>query len=71
MGEFETALRGQIAEALRRLDLAQRARLDYEAHLHAARIRDLLDVARRHDIDTAVWVDTDLLASADLGHSHR
>ncbi|WP_436498366.1 hypothetical protein [Actinokineospora sp. HUAS TT18] len=71
MGEFETALRAQVAQAVDRLGLARTARHDYEAHLHAARVRDLLDVAARHDIDTTGWADAGLLADADLGHSQR
>jgi hypothetical protein len=67
MSEFETALRRQVDTARQALAAATRARHDYEAHLHAARIRDLLDLAARHGIDTSAWVDPALLESASLG----
>nr|WP_042190983.1 hypothetical protein [Kibdelosporangium sp. MJ126-NF4]CTQ96989.1 hypothetical protein [Kibdelosporangium sp. MJ126-NF4] len=66
MSEFETVLRRQVADGLTTLDKARQAGLDYEAHLHGARIRDLLDVAARHGIDTGGWVNPAVLESATL-----
>ncbi|PXY17001.1 hypothetical protein [Prauserella muralis] len=67
MSEFEAVLRGQVADGLKTLDQARRAGHDYEVHLHGARIRDLLDMAARHGIDTGEWVDPAVLESATLG----
>ena len=41
---------------------------DYEIHLHSARIRDLLDRAAQHGVDTRDWVDPALLENSGLGH---
>ncbi|GAB3900157.1 hypothetical protein ACFQ1S_30470 [Kibdelosporangium lantanae] len=68
MNEFETVLRSQIDGARRTLDAARRAGHDYEVHLHAARIGDLLDMAAKHGIDTGDWVDPALLDAATLGN---
>lgn len=68
MSEFETVLRSQIDGARRTLDEARQVGHDYEAHLHAARIRDLLDMAANHEIDTRDWVDPALLDAATLGN---
>ena len=67
MSEFERALRSQVDEATRTLEVARQAGHDYEVHLHGARIRDLLDLAATHGIDTSDWVDPALLESASLG----
>lgn len=67
MGEFKTELRSKVVEAERTLATAQQAGHEYEVHLHGARIRDLLDLAGRHGIDTRDWVDHALLDSASLG----
>ncbi|GLZ27896.1 hypothetical protein Lesp02_00860 [Lentzea sp. NBRC 105346] len=56
MNEFESTLRNKISEAVLTLGEAQQAGHEYEIHLHGARIRDLLDVAERHGIDTSGWV---------------
>jgi hypothetical protein len=66
MSGFETTLRAQVAEVWQKLAVAQRAGLEYEAHLHAARIQDLLDLGARHGVDTGAWVDPALLESASL-----
>ena len=66
MSEFETELRNKVAEAGRTLGEAQRAGHDYEIHLHGARIRDLLDLAERHGLDTTDWIDPALLQNAGL-----
>jgi hypothetical protein len=68
MDEFEVELRGKVAEAEMTLGRARRAGHDYEIHLHGARIRDLLDLAARHDIDTEGWIDSTLLENSALGH---
>jgi hypothetical protein len=65
---FETTLREQVAAVRRKLVVAQQAELEYEAHLHAARIQDLLDLGARHGIDTSAWVDPAQLGSASLAH---
>lgn len=67
MSEFERALRDQVDEAVQTLSVARQAGHDYEVHLHGARIRDLLDLAATHGIDTSDWVDQALLESATLG----
>lgn len=67
MSEFETVLRSQVEEGLKTLAVAREAGHDYEVHLHGSRIRDLLDLAARHEIDTSDWVDSAVLESAILG----
>jgi hypothetical protein len=64
MSVFETVLRSQLDESLGKLDVARQAGHDYEVHLHGARIRDLLDRAAQHGIDTSNWVDQAMLDSA-------
>ncbi|MBW4716783.1 hypothetical protein [Saccharothrix obliqua] len=61
MSEFETVLHDQVSVRLTALDEARRAGLEHEIHLHSARIKDLLDVAARHDIDVTGWVAADAL----------
>lgn len=61
MNELESALRDKITEAGRTLTEARQAGHDHEIHLHSSRIRDLLDVAHRHDIDTREWIDPESL----------
>lgn len=65
--EFEAALRSKVAEAEKTLNQAREAGHDYEIHLHGARIRDLLDLAARHGIDTTRWIDPALLENSGLG----
>ena len=67
MSEFETALHSQIEQSRRALTAARQVGHDYEVHPHAARIRDLLELATKHGIDTSDWVDPALLESATLG----
>lgn len=57
MNEFTTVLRGQVDQAKRAMTTAKEARHDREVDLHVARIRDLLDMAARHGVDTSDWVD--------------
>jgi hypothetical protein len=66
MSEFETELRNKVAEAGQTLAQALVAGHDYEVHLHSARIRDLLDRAAQHGIDTRDWIDPALLQSSGL-----
>jgi len=66
MSEFETELRNKVAEAEETLREALRAGHDYEIHLHGARIRDLLDRAAQHGIDTADWIAPALLENSGL-----
>jgi hypothetical protein len=67
MSEFERALHSQVDQAQQALGTARQAGHDYEVHLHAARIQDLLDLAATHGIDTGDWIDPALLESATLG----
>lgn len=67
MSEFEAELRTKVAEAEQTLNEARQAGHDYEIHLHTARIRDLLDLATRHGIDTAGWIPPALLENSGSG----
>ncbi|SDM33068.1 hypothetical protein [Allokutzneria albata] len=66
MSEFGTTLRSQVEQRFAALVVARDAGHDYEVHLHGARIRDLLEMAARHGVDTRGWVDPAVLDSADL-----
>ncbi|RSD09184.1 hypothetical protein [Amycolatopsis eburnea] len=57
MSEFVSVLRERVAGALDALNAARDAGLDREVELHVARVRDLLELAGRHDVDTTGWVD--------------
>ncbi|GAB3357470.1 MULTISPECIES: hypothetical protein [Amycolatopsis] len=57
MSEFVTVLRGRVQGAQQKLATAREAGHDYEIYLHIARIKDLLDLAERHGIDTTDWID--------------
>ena len=59
-------LHTQIEAAQHNLVLATGAGLPYEAHLHRARLKDLMDSAARHGIDVTAWVDHSLLLSLAL-----
>lgn len=59
-------LRRQIETVQHNLVLAREAGLLYEAHLHHARLQDLIDIAARHNIDTSTWVDRGLIAPTAL-----
>jgi hypothetical protein len=61
---FEAALREGIQQAQDGLRQARREGSSYEESVHAARLLDLLDRARTHGIDTAGWVDPELLSAA-------
>ena len=66
IGELHT----QIVTCQHSLALAQQAGLSYEAHLHRARLEDLMDMAARHGIDVSAWIDPsmqpDTVASYDV-----
>ncbi|NUT48831.1 MAG: hypothetical protein HOV94_16215 [Saccharothrix sp.] len=57
MNEFEATLRDEVDRTRRNLAAAEAGGLEHEVHLHTARVRDLLDIAGRHGIDTAGWAD--------------
>lgn len=57
MSEFTAVLRSRVQDTQLKLAAAQEAGHDYEIYLHVARIKDLLDMAQRHGIDTATWID--------------
>ena len=69
MNEFTAVLRVQVDQATQAMATAKEARHDYEVQRHVARIRDLLDMAARHGIDTSDWVDPATLDHATLGAS--
>jgi hypothetical protein len=66
MSEFVTVLRGRIQGTQKKLTAAREAGHDYEIYLHIARIKDLLDLAERHGIDTTAWIDPAELTTAEL-----
>jgi hypothetical protein len=66
MSEFVTALRGRVQGAQEKLATAREAGHDYEVYLHIARIKDLLDLARRHGIDTTGWIDPADLTTTEV-----
>lgn len=65
MSEFVTVLRGRIQGTHVKLAAARAAEHDYESYQHLARIKDLLDMAERHGIDTTAWIDPAELATAE------
>jgi len=66
MSEFVTVLQGRVQGAQEKLAAAREARHDFEIDLHLARIKDLLDLAGRHGVDTTHWVDPAVLTPAML-----
>lgn len=66
MNEFVTVLRGRVQGAQEELAAAREAEHDYEIYLHIARIKDLLDLAERHGIDTTDWIDPADLTTAEV-----
>lgn len=54
-------LRAQMEMTQHNLVLAETAGLPYEAHLHRARLEDLMEMAARHGIDVTAWADRSLL----------
>jgi len=57
VGEFLSELRRGIGEAQAAAVAAADAGHPYEAYLHRVRLAELLDLAVRHDIDTAALVE--------------
>jgi len=68
MSEFRTQLRGRVEEAQTAVRTAWRAGNEDEADRYAARLAELLELAGRHGVDTAGWVDPAVRAFA---HTHR
>jgi len=62
IGELHT----QIETVQHNLVLASEAGLPYEAHLHRARLLDLMDIAARHSVDVSTWVDRALITPRAL-----
>jgi hypothetical protein len=61
IGELHT----QIETVQHNLLLASEAGLPYEAHLHRARLQDLMDIAARHNVDVTAWVDPALVTAEE------
>ncbi|MEU0535231.1 hypothetical protein [Amycolatopsis tolypomycina] len=59
MNEFELNLRRRVGVVYRELAAARADGEDYAGELHAARLEELYDLARRHGIDVAAPVDVD------------
>ncbi|MET9001051.1 hypothetical protein [Amycolatopsis sp. Hca4] len=53
MNEFERNLRRRVGVVHRELAAAREHGEDYDSELHAARLEELFDLARRHGIDLA------------------
>lgn len=51
-------LHAQIDNSRHNLVLATEAGQAHEAHLHRARLQDLIAIATRYGIDVTPWVDT-------------
>jgi hypothetical protein len=65
MGAMIGELRTQIETVQHNLLLASEAGLPYEAHLHRARLQDLMDIAARHNVDVSAWVDPALVTAEE------
>ncbi|MEV4143850.1 hypothetical protein AB0J40_09300 [Amycolatopsis sp. NPDC049691] len=61
--EFVAVLRGRVTATVDALASAREAGLGHEVELHLGRLRDLLELAERHDVDVAGWVDPAVLAA--------
>ncbi|MBB6375870.1 hypothetical protein BKA01_003092 [Pseudonocardia eucalypti] len=64
MSEFRTVLRGQVEHAQAAVQSAWRFGNDERARLYGARVAELLEVAARHGVDTAGWVEPAVRAFA-------
>lgn len=53
-------MRAQLEAVQRELVAAERAGSSREVYLRQARLEDLIDIATRHGIDVAPWVDPSL-----------
>lgn len=56
VSEFVTVLRTRVQRVQHALNSAREIGHDYEIDLHVARLQELLDLAKRNDVDTAGWV---------------
>jgi hypothetical protein len=65
MSEFVAVLQGRVDRAHEDLAAARLAEREDDIDLHVARIKELLDLAGRHGVDTATWIDPAELAAAD------
>lgn len=63
--EFVAELRRGIDAAQRAVSVAEQAGHPHEAHLHRARLQDLLEVAGRHGVDTSSWLDPGIRQALD------
>lgn len=63
VSEFVTVLRTRVRGVQHALNTAREAGHGYEIDLHVARLRELLDLAKRNDVDTAGWVPPAALAT--------
>lgn len=61
-----TELRTQIVTTQCNLARAEQAGESHEVYLHQARLRDLIDIAARHDIDVTAWIDPFLVDPTTL-----
>jgi hypothetical protein len=61
---FEAVLRDKIDTVQQSLRIARQLDHPFEAHLHNARLLDLLERATLHAVDTTDWVDDVVLAAA-------
>ena len=66
MKEFERNLRRRVGVVYRELAAARADGEDYVSELHAARLEELFDLARRYGIDVTSPVDVPVDVSADL-----
>ncbi|MDX3194362.1 hypothetical protein PV458_38715 [Streptomyces sp. MN03-5084-2B] len=60
MNEFELNLRRRVAVVHRELAAARAGGEDYVSELHAARLEELYDLARRHGIDVMSPADVEV-----------
>jgi len=58
--EFERNLRRRVSVVHRELAAARSVGEDYVSELHAARLEELYDLARRHGIDVGSPVDVEV-----------
>ncbi|WP_239070935.1 hypothetical protein [Amycolatopsis sp. SID8362] len=65
MSEFASELRRGIGEAQDATIAATAAGHPYEAYLHRVRLAELLELAARHDVDTAALVQPAVGAALD------
>lgn len=57
MSEFVKVLRGQVAQAHEAVSAAWQTGNEDRAGLGAARLAELLELAKRHGVDTSGWLD--------------